>query len=126
MHPHPPDQTPLASLDRRVGPSHLYGCARPAVVGVVHGLAGSAAITLLVLAAVRAPIWAVAYLLVFGVGTIAGMMIITMSIASAFRFAGARSETLSRRFGLAAGLASIVFGVSFAYQVLFASGPVAP
>ena len=78
------------------------------------------------LTAVRDPSWAIAYLLVFGVGTIAGMMIITMSIASAFRFAGARSQTLSRRFGLAAGVASIVFGVSFAYQVWSASGAGVP
>ena len=55
----------------------------------LHGLAGSAAVTLLVVAAVREPAWAVAYLVVFGVGTIAGMMLVTVSIGSAIRLAGA-------------------------------------
>ena len=122
LHPHGPDQTPLAALDRRFNRSWLYRSARPLVVGVVHGLAGSAAVTLLVVAAVRDPAWAIGYLLVFGVGTIAGMMLITLSIASAFRMAGRRSEASSRHLGLAAGVASIVFGLVFAYQVLVNGG----
>lgn len=117
VHPHQPDQTPLAAIDRRFGASRLYRHARPVIVGIVHGLAGSAAVTLLVLAAVRDPGWAIGYLLVFGVGTIAGMMLITVSIASAFHFAGARSDVASRRLGFAAGIASIFFGLAFAYQV---------
>ena len=117
VHPHRPDQTPLAAIDRRFGRSRLYGCVRPVVVGVVHGLAGSAAVTLLVVAAVRDPKWAIAYLLVFGLGTIAGMMLITLSIASAIHLAAGRSDAVSRRFGLACGMASIVFGLSFAYQM---------
>jgi hypothetical protein len=118
VHPHRPDQTPLAALDRRFNRLWLYRSARPLVVGVVHGLAGSAAVTLLVVAAVRDPAWAIGYLLVFGFGTIAGMMLITMSIASAFRLAGGRSRAASRHIGLAAGVASIVFGIAFTYQVL--------
>ena len=66
----------------------LYQYLRPFVVGVVHGLAGSAAVALLVLTTIRNVHWAVAYLLIFGVGTIAGMMLITMSIASAFTMVG--------------------------------------
>jgi high-affinity nickel-transport protein len=117
VHPHSPDQTPLAAIDRWFDRSQAYRHVRPLVVGVVHGLAGTAAVTLLVVAAVRDPRWAVAYLLIFGLGTIAGMMLITMSIASAFRFAGGRSEQSTRRLGLACGVASVVFGLSFAYQV---------
>jgi hypothetical protein len=117
VHPHRPDQTPLVAIDRRLGRSRLYRHVRPIIVGVVHGLAGSAAVTLIVVAAVREPGWAVGYLLVFGVGTIAGMMLITVSIASAFRFAGVGSETATRRLGFASGVASILFGLAFAYQV---------
>ena len=90
---------------------------RPVVVGVVHGLAGSAAVTLLVVAAVRDPRWAIAYLLVFGVGTIAGMILITMTIASALHLVGGGSELVARRLAIAFGLASVFFGVSFAYHV---------
>src|SRR5271165_6042718 len=63
-HPHRPEQTPLASLDRKLGRSGLYQWLRPLFVGIVHGLAGSAAIALLILASIRNSTWAVAYLLV--------------------------------------------------------------
>ncbi|HSC27525.1 MAG TPA: hypothetical protein VLD67_09635 [Vicinamibacterales bacterium] len=122
LHPHAPDQTPLATLDRRFGRFRVYGSMRPVVIGVVHGLAGSAAVTLLIVAAVREPSWAIAYLLVFGIGTVAGMMIITISLASAFRLAAGRSEKLSRGLALAAGLASVAFGIVFGYQVWTSAG----
>ena len=79
--------------------------------------------TLLVVAAVRDALSAIAYLLVFGLGTMVGMMVITMSIASALRFVGARSEIASRRLGLTAGVASIIFGVIFAYGVWSTAAP---
>jgi high-affinity nickel permease len=122
VHPHSPDQTPLARLDRRLGRLILYQQARPLVVGVVHGLAGSAAVALLVLTTIRDSRWAVAYLLVFGVGTIAGMMLITMSLASAFRVLGSGREGFSRRLGVASGLISLAFGLVLAYQICFVNG----
>jgi high-affinity nickel-transport protein len=117
QHPHADEETPLARLDRRFGRWRWYAHLRPVVIGVVHGLAGSAAVSLLVVAAVREPGWAVAYLVVFGLGTVAGMMIVTVSIASAVRLAGGATERMSRRLGLAAGLAAVVFGVIFTYRV---------
>jgi high-affinity nickel permease len=121
-HPHCPSQTPLARLDRRLGRLSLYQQARPLVVGVVHGLAGSAAVALLVLTTIRDSRWAVAYLLVFGVGTIAGMMLITMSLASAFRVLGSGREGFSRRLGVASGLISLALGLVLAYQICFVNG----
>ena len=91
-------------------------------MGVVHGLAGSAAVALLILTTIRNPHWAIAYLLVFGAGTVGGMMLITMSIASAFNFFGKRHERFSRRLGLASGLVSLAFGVVLAYQIGIANG----
>ena len=127
-HAHPPDQNPLARLDRTLGRTALYQALRPLIVGIVHGLAGSAAVALLILASIRNSTWAIAYLLVFGVGTIAGMMLITMSIASAFRFVGNRFEAFGRRLALVSGLISVAFGVVVAYQIcvvqgLFGSSP---
>ena len=51
---------------------------RAFLVGVVHGLAGSAAVALLVLTTVHDPRWACLYLLVFGLGTLIGMALITI------------------------------------------------
>jgi high-affinity nickel permease len=121
-HAHDPDHTPLTFLDRIFGKMSLYQQVRPLIIGVVHGLAGSAAVALLVLTTIRNPRWAVAYLLVFGAGTVGGMMLITMSIASAFSFFGRKSETFSRRLGFASGLLSLAFGLLIAYQIGFGNG----
>jgi high-affinity nickel-transport protein len=115
-------QTPLTRLDRLFGRIGLYKQLRPLVVGIVHGLAGSAAVALLILTTIRNPHWAIAYLLVFGAGTVGGMILITMSIASAFKFVGNRHEKFSRRLGLASGLVSLAFGVVLAYQIGIANG----
>jgi high-affinity nickel-transport protein len=53
--------------------------SRPFLVGVVHGLAGSAAAALLIVPLIDDPRWAALYLLTFGLGTIVGMTIITLS-----------------------------------------------
>jgi high-affinity nickel permease len=121
-HPHSPDDTPLAWMDRLFGKISLYQYLRPFVVGVVHGLAGSAAVALLVLTTIRNVHWAIAYLLIFGVGTIAGMMLITVSIASAFTMMGKGRQKFSRRLALASGLLSLCFGLFVAYQICFVNG----
>ena len=121
-HPHDPNRTPVSFMDRVFGRIGIYQQVRPLVIGIVHGLAGSAAVALLVLTTIRDPHWAVAYLLVFGVGTVAGMMLITMSLASAFNFFGRGKMKFSRGLGLASGLLSLGFGLVIAYQMGIASG----
>jgi high-affinity nickel-transport protein len=116
-HPHTPEQTPLARLDRRLGRLGAYQLARPLVVGIVHGLAGSAAVALLVLATIRDPLWSILYLLVFGVGTIAGMTLITGVIAWPFGHADHRFPGVHRGIRLASGLVSLIFGVVVAYRI---------
>ena len=116
-HPHAPDQTPLARLDRRLGSLGLYQAARPLVVGVVHGLAGSAAVALLVLAAIGNTGWSILYLLVFGAGTIVGMMLITAGIAWPIAYAGARFSWLPHRLRVASGVISLVVGLALAYRI---------
>ncbi len=115
-HPHNPEQTPVAWLDRHFGGLRLYQLMRPLVVGIVHGLAGSAAIALLVLAAVDNPRWAILYLLVFGAGTIVGMMLITLAIALPFA-CGGRQPQLAGGLRLAAGLVSVGFGCFLTYRI---------
>lgn len=112
----------ITKLDQSWGKSSAYQFVRPLLVGIVHGLAGSAAVALLILASIRNSGWAIAYLLVFGIGTIAGMMLITMSIASAFRFVGDRFERFGQRLGMVSGLISLAFGLVVAYQICVVQG----
>ena len=109
----------LAGGERRVADS----TARPLTVGFIHGLAGSAAVaTLPQVALIPNPVWAVTYLAVFGVGTIAGMMLITASIAAPSLLVVHRFAGLNRNLRIASGVASIAFGLFLAHRIGFVNG----
>jgi high-affinity nickel-transport protein len=98
-------------------------------VGLIHGLAGSAAIALLVLSAIPSPILGLAYLAIFGLGTIIGMAIITTAIGLPMALTAARLGGLNRTLLVGAGLLSLGFGLFLAYQIgivdgLFRSGAI--
>ena len=121
-HGHREEDTPQARVDRLLGGLRAYQLARPLVVGIVHGLAGSAAIALLVLTTIRDAPWAFAYLVLFGIGTIVGMMLITLLIAAPLAFAGPRLPRVDRHMRLVSGLLSVGFGLFLAYQIGFVEG----
>jgi high-affinity nickel-transport protein len=97
-------------------------------VGLVHGLAGSAAIALLVTAAIPSPWWATLYVTIFCGGVMIGMMLITTAVGAPFVLAAQRLAGIHRRLSLAAGCLSFGFGLFLAYQIgivdrLFGSAP---
>jgi high-affinity nickel-transport protein len=100
----------------------LFHTLRPLFVGIVHGLAGSAAAALLVLATIHNPRWAAFFLLIFGLGTIAGMMLITCALALPFSYAGTRFSWLTRGLITGSGIVSLCFGLFLAYQIGFVDG----
>ncbi len=100
----------------------LYNVLRPLVIGVVHGLAGSAAVALLVMTTIRDPWWAITYLFLFGAGTIAGMMLITTVIAIPFAFTVRKYSGWNRGMAVASGLLSLGFGVFLSYRIGFVDG----
>ena len=100
----------------------VYQCVRPLVIGLVHGLAGSAAVALLVLSTIHSPVWATVYLLIFGAGTMIGMMCMTAMIAIPLAVAGGRFTKLGRYLGTASGMASLCFGSFLIYQLGFLGG----
>ena len=100
----------------------IFHSLRPLLIGIVHGLAGSAAVALLVLTTIHDPRWGVFYLLIFGIGTIAGMMVITVALALPFSYAGARFAWVNRGLVTASGLLSLGFGLFVSYQVGFVDG----
>lgn len=95
---------------------------RPLLVGVVHGLAGSAAVALLVLATIREPLAAAAYLVMFGFGTVLGMMIVTALLAIPALYAGERVVRMRVGVRVAAGALSIVFGLLLARELIVDGG----
>ena len=121
-HSHEEEETPLSWLDRKFGEMGVFQLLRPILVGSVHGLAGSAAVTLLVLTTIRSPLWAIAYLLVFGVGTIVGMMVITATIAVPFAYGENKFGRFHRYLRISSGLVSLGFGILLGYQIGFVSG----
>ena len=94
-----------------------YQCLRPLAIGLVHGLAGSAAVALLVLSTIHKPLWAVVYLIIFGIGTMFGMMCMTMAMSMPLMYAGDRVPALSRYLSTAAGVVSVCFGTFLVYQL---------
>ena len=109
------------NLRRRDEPS-APSLHRPFWIGVVHGLAGSAAVALLVLSTIRAPLEAAVYLLMFGFGTIVGMMLVTLLLAAPTVYAGARVARMQGSVRLAAGALSIVFGLLLARELIVDGG----
>ena len=95
---------------------------RPLLVGVVHGLAGSAAVAILVLAAIPETAWALAYLAVFGVGTVVGMMLVTWLVAAPSVYAAQRVVRFQRGIRLAAGALSLAFGLLLARSIIVEGG----
>jgi high-affinity nickel permease len=106
----------------------IWSPVRPVAVGFVHGLAGSAFVAMLVLTAIPSPAVGMVYLLVFGIGTVAGMTVITAAVAVPSAYAATRLDGAQRYVQLAAGVASVCFGLFLAHRVgvvdgLFAATP---
>jgi len=102
---------------------------RSFAVGLVHGLAGSAAIALLVLSAIPDPLWATLYLAIFCVGTIIGMGLITTAIATPFMLASRQASWIRQTLVTGSGLLSFGFGLFLAYHIgivdhLFSTAPI--
>lgn len=95
---------------------------KPLLVGAMHGLAGSAALTLLVLTQINSTALGLLYLAVFGIGSIVGMLLMSGLIGLPFAFSARRFNGVHYGLQTVAGALSIVFGLWYAYQTGIASG----
>jgi high-affinity nickel-transport protein len=115
-HPHedaaPPSQLPLRA------PVSL----RPLFIGLVHGLAGSAAIALLVLATIKTASLALLYLVIFGAGTMAGMMLLTGLMAVPLSALSSRLHGAEHLLARVTGALSLAFGLFLAYRIGISDG----
>jgi hypothetical protein len=91
---------------------HLWrGAPQPLLMGLLHGLAGSGALVLLVLTTMPSPAAAVVYILVFGVGSTAGMLLLSGLIGVPFALTAGGSRTLGTALQLVVGACSILVGM---------------
>ena len=91
-------------------------------IGTVHGVAGSAALTLLVVASFESPWVGLGYILLFGLGSVLSMGIMTILISLPFVFSANRLPNLNRVIQLGVGMFSILFGGFLIYQIGFVEG----
>ncbi|HEX2500011.1 MAG TPA: urease accessory protein UreH [Methylomirabilota bacterium] len=84
---------------------------RPFLVGLLHGLAGSAALTLLVLGTISSPIGALVYILVFGVGSTAGMLLLSGLVGLPVALLAPGAHRLRAAIQVVAGAGSAALGI---------------
>ena len=115
-----PHEAGLEVLHHHPHPVRL--ALRPFLVGTVHGLAGSAALAILVLATMPTVLAGCVYLLVFGMGTMVGMALMSLALSAPFVLAERRAAGLSRALRGAAGFGSLAVGLLLAWETGLASG----
>jgi len=107
--------------DEKVESSHHRFSPRSVLIGMVHGLAGSAALMLLIVPTIHSQWVAMLYILVFGAGSVGGMMLMSMLIGLPFHFTANRFNLLNKGIRLCAGTFSLLLGGSIIYEKLIAS-----
>jgi nickel/cobalt exporter len=95
---------------------------KPLLVGAMHGLAGSGALTLLVLTQINSSSLGLLYLGVFGLGSIIGMLLMSGLVGLPFVLSSRKLSGIHYGLQMLAGAVSITFGLWYAYETGFASG----
>jgi ABC-type nickel/cobalt efflux system permease component RcnA len=95
---------------------------KPLLVGMMHGLAGSGALTLLVLTQIKSAWFGMFYLAIFGLGSMVGMLLMSGLIGLPFALTSRNLSAFHHRLQTAAALLSIAFGLWYAHETGLASG----
>jgi ABC-type nickel/cobalt efflux system permease component RcnA len=111
---------PAAAPSHSTAPSHSHAITqvgfKPLVVGAMHGLAGSAALTLLVLTQIQSIPLGLLYLALFGIGSTLGMLLMSGLIGLPFALSARRLSGFNYGLQTVAGALSIAFGLWYAYE----------
>ncbi len=95
---------------------------RALFIGMVHGMAGSAALMLLVIPTIESRAVGLIYIVVFGLGSIGGMMLMSLLVSLPFRLTVSKFERTNRFMQVAAGVISISLGLWIVYEKGFSEG----
>jgi ABC-type nickel/cobalt efflux system permease component RcnA len=127
MHLHAHDANPhlhLHSHAKEPGHEHAHagGDARRSLgFGVAHGLAGSGAIAVLLVAAAPTAGLRLAYFAAFGLGSILGMLMVSVTLGMLVKVASERGARWATLLHVGAAGASVLAGLLLAQRVLFGS-----
>ncbi len=126
-HSHNPETHTHFHVHENLGQDHSHGhpfraMRRPFFVGMVHGLAGSAALMLLVLTTVPSALAGLAYIFIFGIGSVGGMLLLSGLIGLPFVLTAQRFSRFNRWIQLGAGCASMLFGAHLGWKIAFHEG----
>ena len=91
---------------------------KPVLIGMMHGLAGSGALTLLVLTQIQSTWVGVLYMATFGLGSIVGMLLMSGLIGLPFALTSSKLTHMHRGLQTVAAVLSICFGLWYAYATL--------
>jgi ABC-type nickel/cobalt efflux system permease component RcnA len=89
---------------------------KPVLIGMMHGLAGSGALMLLVLTQISSPWLGFLYVATFGLGSIVGMLLMSGLIGLPFAFSSSKLTHLHQGLQTLAAVFSICFGIWYAIQ----------
>lgn len=95
---------------------------RSIVIGMVHGLAGSAALMLIVVPTIESKIVGLLYIIIFGIGSIGGMMIMSFLVGLPFHLTASKFNRLNTVLQGTAGVVGILFGLFIMYEKGIAEG----
>lgn len=120
VHPHLHER-PDGDNGGAVHQHHAKVGKKPFFVGMVHGLAGSAALMLVVLSTISSQAVGLMYIAIFGTGSIGGMFLMSFLIGLPFTFTS-KYERLNKIVRTSAGILSVIFGMFYAWQIGIAGG----
>ncbi|MGD9561955.1 MAG: urease accessory protein UreH [Pyrinomonadaceae bacterium] len=95
---------------------------RALLIGMIHGLAGSAALMLLIIPTIDSRAVGLLYIVIFGIGSIGGMMLMSLLVGLPFRFTDLKFHRFNHILQAVAGLISISLGLWIVYEKGFAEG----
>lgn len=116
LHKHKHDDKIHAHLHLHEDSKNHHRHHRSFIVGMVHGLAGSAALMLLVLATVKSTVQGLLFILIFGIGSVAGMFVTSMIVGLPFILTS-RFDRINEGVKITAGTISIILGLTIMYQI---------
>ena len=108
----------LNSINEDLHHIGTFQTIRPIVVGLIHGLAGRAAVAILILSTIKNPKLAAIYLFIFHFGVVIGMMIITTLLGASILLIKKKSEKIHRYLIIFSGILSLIFGLYIMYETI--------